>query len=160
MIGWTTTSTSKSNPAAGILAVRSLRDLLARWAAAGPPTRAGDSPVGYPDDLVPRLFDAFENMAVVAPESRQAQTAAEVFRALATLADRLPPDWRPRVGDFARRAVASLSDHVLTAELDAALGEFAAALEALESPAAGCVREARSGLAAGLGELGPPAGAA
>ena len=45
-IGWTSISTSKQNPQSGLLAIRRLRDLLARWAVAGGADRSGKGESG------------------------------------------------------------------------------------------------------------------
>jgi uncharacterized membrane protein len=131
-IGWTSVSTAKSNPSPGLLVVRSLRDLAARWSLerkedpSGPPL-----PVVYPDDLVRQLFDAFETLAVVASESMQHQTFAEILRALTVLASRLPPAQQARIEDLLMRALTGMGDQILTADLDAALTDAAAALRSI-----------------------------
>ena len=96
-IGWTSISTAKSNPDPGLLAIRNLRDLLARWlqtdAAFGARSEgAADpaSPVVYADNLPDQLMKAFESLAVVASESMQHQSAAEIYRTFASQFHRLP----------------------------------------------------------------------
>lgn len=154
-IAWTSVSTSKSNPAPGLLTIRSLRDVLARWCAE-PPERdpAEPVPVVYVDNTVGRLFDAFETIAVVSSESMQHQTYTEVVRTFTVMYDRLPSDQRRRAEDLIMRILSALGDHVLTAELDAALnalGDMLARAGRVDTAAA--VRAARAELATSFGKL-------
>jgi uncharacterized membrane protein len=130
MIAWTSISTSKSSPMPGLMTIRGLRDLLARWSAPGNEARGEASmvPVVYTDTVLVQLMDALESLAVVSTESMQHQCFAEVARALATLFDRLSPDVQRRAEDLIRRTMTGLGDHILTADLDAALGDLHAAL--------------------------------
>jgi len=157
IIAWTSVSTAKSNPSPGLLVLHSLRDLLARWSAepTGRPASATDRvPVVYADDVMRRLFDAFETLAVVASESMQPQTAAEFVRTFAMMFHRLPAEHQSRAEDLIRRSLPALGDHVLTAELDAALHELVAALNAASRTAAAAeVEAARRSLAATIGKL-------
>lgn len=61
-IAWTSISTAKSNPAPGLLIIRSLRDLLARWACDtdGDEITEGEEalPIVYPDALLSEMMDA------------------------------------------------------------------------------------------------------
>jgi len=154
-IGWTSISTSKSNPAPGAAAVRNLRDLLARWAvathdaAADPPL-----PVVYPDTLLQDGIAALESLAVVSSESLQHQSCAEVLSSFATLLPRLPIEVRLSAVGAVRRILPSLGDHVLTGVLDSSLLELEAALRQLsEVNAAAEVRRARDAMARDLGTL-------
>jgi uncharacterized membrane protein len=155
-IAWTSISTSKSNPSPGILGVRSLRDLLARWSVDEQEPRGDASvPVVYVDDVMPRLMSALESLAVVASESMQHRTVGEVLRALAATFDRLQPADRRRAEDVVLRVMSALGDHVLTADLDAALNALARTLAAAGSVAtATAVGVARDALAASVGRLG------
>jgi uncharacterized membrane protein len=157
IIAWTSISTAKSNPSPGLLVLHSLRDLLARWSAepAEPsPSTVERVPVVYVDDVMMRLFDAFETLAVVASESMQPQTAAEFVRTFATMFHRLPAEHQSRAEDLIRRSLSALGDHVLTAELDAAFHELVAALNvAGRTGAATEVEAARHSLAATIGKL-------
>ncbi len=157
-IAWTAISTSKQTPQPGLLAIRALRDLLARWTAEQEEARAehGDeaAPVVYPDDVLPTLMNTLESLAVVATESMQHQAFAEVLRALASLFDRLPPDLQLRAEDLALRVLPGMGDLIPTAELDAALSELAAALAAAgRGETAATLRRAQSGLQAMVGRL-------
>ena len=158
-IAWTSISTSKSNPAPGLQAIRSLRDLLARWAdeergARGDAASEGSLPVVYHDTVIMRVLDALESLAVVSTESMQHQAFTEVARALAALFDRLPEPQQARASDVVLRMVTGLGDHVLTAELENALRELARALEAGQQPAAArAVAEGVDGLRRTVGSL-------
>lgn len=160
-IGWTSISSAKSNPSPGLLAIRTVRDLLARWAEAGdptpaggprssePPRAAGDDedrplPVVYVDDVIARAFDALESMGVAASESKQHQSIAEVLRAVASLVERLPADQRRRSVEVVERMLPTLESHVRTRPLDDALAATAEYLDAAgEHRAAAKVRAAR-----------------
>lgn len=155
-IAWTSISSAQSDPDPGHLTIHSLRDLLARWscqddAAASDRTVA----VVYSDNVLPRLIGAFESLAVAASESMQHQTCAAILRALTTMFDRLPPPQQRRVEDVILRTLSGLGDHVLTAELDAALADSCHTLEAFgRSATAAAVRAARSDLGRSVGRLG------
>lgn len=162
IIGWTSVSTAKSNPAPGILVLHSLRDLLARWCfeqseQSNGKAEAGKEPVPvvYTDDVFAKMIDAFETLAVVASESMQPQTMAEVFRTFAVMFERLPGDQQARVEDLIRRSLSALGEHVLTAELNDALSDLIRALDAAGQRAAAAeVEVAQQALAASIGKLG------
>lgn len=130
-IAWTSISTAKSNPAPGLLTIRSLRDVLARWAIeeneqpAEPPY-----PVVYTDNTFAQLMDAFENFAVVSSESMQHQNFIEVLYTFTAMFDRLPVAWQRRTEEIISSMLSVLGDLVLTAELDGALSALAEKLEA------------------------------
>lgn len=154
-IAWTSISTSKSNPAPGLLGIRSLRDLLSRWSAAGEvPRREPTVPVVYADDVMPRLMSALEALAIVSCESMQHQNFTEVVRALVVTFDRLRPDDRHRAEDLILRIISALGEHVLTADLDDALLALEATLAAHHPSTAAALRTARDDLAASVGHLG------
>ncbi len=118
-IGWTSVSSAKSNPAAGRLAIRALRDLAARWAAAGaPPRDAHVLPVVLPDPLWGHVLSTFELFAVAATESQQHQSLAEVLRTFALLLPRLPDGLRRQVAYVTLRLIPALCREVLTADLE------------------------------------------
>jgi uncharacterized membrane protein len=159
IIAWTSVSTAKSNPSPGLLVLHCLRDLTARWSASEfGAVDAGERPalpIVYHDDVPAHLFDALETIAVVASESMQPQTTAEVIRTFALMFRRLPAAQRARAEQLIRRGLSALGEHVLTCELDAALSALAAELEAagrLETAAE--VAAARTGLLASIGKLG------
>jgi uncharacterized membrane protein len=156
-IAWTTISTSKQDPNPGLEAARNLRDLLARWAVADEAeteVTGARLAVVYPDDVLERLMGTLESLAVVASESMQHQTFAEILRGLATTLDRLPAPLARRTEEVVRRSLTGLGDHVLTAELDAALAAVAAALErAGMTEGARDARAAQAELATTIGHL-------
>jgi uncharacterized membrane protein len=157
-IAWTSISSSKSDPAPGILTIESLRDLLARWSAEErEPHQRAESGVAivYADTTLPRLMDAFETLAVAASESMQHQSLVAVLVALSTLFDRLPPDLARRAEDVVLRVLSSLGDHVCTAPLDNALGSLVTAFrEAGREVTAAAVERARRQLELTIGRLG------
>lgn len=140
----------------------SLRDLLARWCVelSEQSTVSADAgkepvPVVYPDDVFAKMIDAYETLAVVASESMQPQTMAEVFRTFAVMFERLPGDQQARVEDLIRRSLSALGEHVLTAELNDALSDLIRALDTAGRRAAAAeVKVAQQALAASIGKLG------
>jgi hypothetical protein len=131
-IAWTSISTSKQNPAPGVLVVQRLRDLLARWSAgeaqvAAPPSDPVLSVV-YDDDVLKQLMDAFEALAIVSTESMQHQVFAEVARSFAVTLDRMPVDLQDRAADVVCRSLTGLGDHILAADLESALAALSHAL--------------------------------
>ncbi|HEX5501226.1 MAG TPA: DUF2254 family protein [Thermomicrobiales bacterium] len=158
IIAWTSISTAKSNPAPGLLAIRMLRDLLAYWTAeeeAGPaPDGRPPAPVVYADNLLDELLDSFESLAVVASESMQHQSLAGILRTLAITFDRLAPAQQRRAEDLIRRSLSALGEHVLTAELDAAITRLVGALLAAgRFDTAALLEAARAELGASVGRL-------
>ena len=128
-IGWTSISTAQSDPDAGVLTIYSLRDILARWSAAPEEALAGEAtPIVYLDDVLPRLLDAFESLALSASASMQHQSLAEILRTFNLLFDRLPPALQLRTEDVILRTLSGLGDHVLTRELETALTELVVTL--------------------------------
>ncbi len=162
-IGWTAISSAQSDPDAGVLTIYSLRDILARWTAPPNPELDGESsaagldpaPVVYVDDVLPRLLDAFESLAVSASESMQYQSYAEILRSFELLFAQLPAELRSRVEDLVLRSLSALGEFVLTHKLEAALTGLIATLEgAGRSVTAAAVRDAREQLAQSIGKLG------
>jgi uncharacterized membrane protein len=155
MIGWTSISSAKSNPGAGLLAIRTLRDVMAHWCAMkGDEESAAATRVVYHDDVFAQLFAAFEDFAVAASESMQHQAFLEVVRTFATMYDRLPATERWRIDDVVLRILAALGDLVLTRGLERALAELAATLRAAQrTSTAAAVDEARTRLAGSVGTL-------
>lgn len=157
-IAWTTISTSKQDPNPGLEAVRNLRDLLARWAVADP-EETGEAeedglPIVYPDNVIERLMGTIESLTIVASESMQHHVYADVLRGLATTMDRLPPELARRAEEVVLRSLAGLGDQVLSAELEDALGDIAAALDGAGlTQGAAAVRAAGTELAASVGSL-------
>jgi uncharacterized membrane protein len=160
-VGWTAISTAKSNPAPGLSAIRHLRDILIRWMEDERTVRGDASdrtapiPVVYRDDVTQELLSAFESLLIVASESMQHQSAAEVYRSIAAVLDRLPPALQDRAEDVILRSLSALGDHVPARDLDDALREVTIALaKAGRAHAAGKVETARLALAASIGVIG------
>ncbi len=155
-IGWTAISTAQSDPDAGVLTIYSLRDILARWSAAPDETPEADvAPVVYVDDVLPRLLDAFESLAVAASESMQHQSCAEILRTFDMLFVALPPAMQLRVEEVILRTLSGLGDHILTRELETALTGMIATLEAAgRRKTADALRAATDQLARSIGKLG------
>lgn len=159
-IGWTAASTSKSNPHPSTIACQHLRDLVASWYPAAPDSRDVERkpqiqaavPLVYVDNVPRTLLLAFESLAVVASESMQHQTLAHVYRALALSARRMPPELDEEIRGVVDRSLSCLGDHVLTAELAAAISELAEALREKGIDAAPLAR-AENGLARSRGRL-------
>ena len=132
-IAWTTVSTSKQNPEPGKLVCRALRDLVAHWYGEDTQEveRGGpDCRIIVPDSVPTDLIRGFETLAVVASESMQHHTLAEVYRALALALDRSVGQFRADVEAVIMRSLSMLADHPLTAELDESLVAVAQALPA------------------------------
>jgi hypothetical protein len=91
---------------------------------------------------------------VVASESMQHQVYAEILWGLAATLDRLPPPLARRAEEIVLRSLAGMGDHVLTAELERALGAITAALLRNGLPdGATAVEAARQALGASIGTL-------
>ncbi len=132
-IGWAAISSAKSSLGPGLLAILSLRDVLAHWSAERISHEnssidnedGGDEsalwPIVYRDRTFDRLLDAFESLAVISSESMQYQAFAEVLRTFAIMYPRMPAEHQPRVENLLLRILPALGDHVLTGELDSAL---------------------------------------
>lgn len=159
-IGWTSISTSQSDPDAGVLTIYSLRDILARWCdpadAAPDGATPGDvAPIVYVDDVMPKLLNAFGSLAVSAAESMQHQSLAEILRSFELLFDALAPELQACCEALILRMLPALGDHVLTHELDAALAGLIDALDAAgRCDTAAAVRTAKDQLARSIGKLG------
>ena len=154
-IGWTSTSTARSNPAPALACLRNLRDLASRWSVERPLPVPDDAlPVVYNDNLLEHVIDALESIGVAASESLQHHCAAEVLLTFAGLLERLPVGLQPRADDAVRRALSGLGDHVLTADLDQALSRLAETLSATgRANTEREVRTAHARLARTVGEL-------
>jgi uncharacterized membrane protein len=161
-IAWTSISSAKSDPAPGLLTIGSLRDLLGRWLESDAAFRmSGDreddqaAHVVYRDNLPQVMMGAFETLAVVASESLQHQCAAEVYRSLANVLDRLPPALQQQCQDLVLRSLSGLGDHILTAELEAALSSLTGAMRRQgRSDCARALAKAQHALAQSVGRLG------
>lgn len=159
-IGWTSISTAKSNPDPGLQVIWNLRDLLARWLETDEAFGAGDitpepaPPVVYFDNIPERLMMALESLVVVASESMQHQSAAELYRTFAGLFHRLPPPLQGRAEDLVLRSLSGLGDHVLTADLEASLSAVADAMaRAGRFRSSDAIRVAQEQLGSSIGRL-------
>jgi hypothetical protein len=94
-IAWSAGSSAQQCPQAAVAAIRSLRDLLARWLSAGERDRSDRAerpevePVVYVDGASGHVLGALANAVVASAESRQTQTCAEALNAFASLVPRL-----------------------------------------------------------------------
>lgn len=154
-IGWTSISTAKSNPNPGLLAICNLRDLLARWLQTDASFGEGTIPEGdvsarvvYSDNLPDQLINGFETLAVVASESMQHQSIAEIYLTLASQFHRMPWHLKLKTERLLLRSLSGLGDHILTSELAAALSAVTAALEAAD------FRESAHAIAVAENQLG------
>ena len=113
------------------------------------------APVVYEDDVMAKLLNAFESLAVSASESMQHQSLAEILRTFTLLFDVLPQPWQLRAEDIILRTLSAMGDHVLTGELETALNALVSTLDAAHRPTtAAAVRAAQSQLASSIGKLG------
>lgn len=155
VIGWTSVSTARSNPHPGILVCHALRDILARWCEDGEPPADPASPIVYRDEAPDAVMSTLESLAVVASESMQHQTLAEIMRTIATLLPTLPPALADRAVDLVLRSLSALGEHVLTRELECALDTLARALATAGRDAASeAVTRATRALGQSLGVIG------
>jgi uncharacterized membrane protein len=155
MIAWTSISTAKSDPAPGLIIIRSLRDVLAHWSAEmHEDAREEPLPLVYADKVFSRLLDAFESIAVVASESMQHQSFAEVLHTFAVMFERLPVDQQRRVEDIILRLLSALGEHVLTSELNGALSGLVSTLNSSgRNDTAMAVQVAQDRLSFSVGQL-------
>lgn len=155
MIGWTSISTARSNPAVGLLAIRTLRDILARWSTESKDQQgSAPLPIVYVDNVFERLIDGFESLAVVSSESMQHQSLAEVIRAFAVMYQRLSVEQQFRAEDLLLRILSALGDQVLTRELSSALAAMIRTLnDSGRSRTAVLMRKAHERLQESVGKL-------
>ncbi|TPG06557.1 DUF2254 family protein [Sphingomonas oligophenolica] len=116
IIGWTSTSTAKSNPSAAKASCQALFELLWQWSNSEQllPQRSYESRVFYPDNVADQVFDGFESILIAASESMQHQTLGEVLHALTEGFPRLPLTWRDRAEDIFLLSLDGLGDHLPT----------------------------------------------
>jgi hypothetical protein len=133
--------------------VRALTDILSRWGENTVPEDEA-SPVIYRDRVAEDAIEALESLAVVASESIQHQTLAEVMRAFAFLLSVLQPPLAREVERAALRSLSALGEHVPTAKLGRSLRDLETALGEAGFPAsAGAVGKARHALGESVGRL-------
>lgn len=122
-IAWAAGSSALQNPETAITATKALRDLLARWTAAGvrQPADAEPLPVVYADGLPNKIIHALASLLVVSAESRQHMLAAELLTAFARLLPRLDDEEQQLAVDGLHRALPVLLSFPLSFQLDRAL---------------------------------------
>ena len=153
-IAWTSISTSKSNPAPGLLTIHSLRDVLARWSHEEAEDKGEKLPVVYVDDVMEKLLNAFETLAVVSSESMQHQNYIAVLQTFTVLFDRLPHQWQERAEDMILRILSVAGDHAPTLTLDQAFEALAEKLRVVgKIKTAVAVETARQQLLQSVGKL-------
>lgn len=105
--------------------IQNLRDFLTRWVEENEDEDEFENRmrilVVYPDNVMARLLDAFESLAVVASEAMQHQTYPKIAKTFTLTFDRLPSQVQRRAEDILCRSLSALGDHVLTTELDTSL---------------------------------------
>lgn len=156
MVAWTSISSSKSNPEPGLLTIRALRDILARWVA--PDREAEPSPdqlpLVYLDATMERLLGTLMSLGIAASESMQHQSLAEVLTVFTVMFGRLSPPEQDRAEDLICRLMTSVGDHVLSRTLEVAMRELAGVLEENgREGAAGTVRHVVNELGSISGRL-------
>jgi uncharacterized membrane protein len=148
-IAWVAASSSQQNPHTATIAVRALRDLMARWLVAGERDRSGRSgqqderPVVYSDGVTQRVMQSLANVVVATAESRQGHTCAEIIRAFTSIAPRLRNDRdRAVYEDALDSMLGAVIQHAEIVALRNALAELEDALrdEGLECGRVGEVR--------------------
>ena len=157
-IAWRSISTSQQNPAPGLAVIQNLRDFLTRWVEENEDEDEFENRmrilVVYPDNVMARLLDAFESLAVVASEAMKHQTYAEIVRTFTLTFDRLPGEIQRRAEDILCRSLSALGDHVLTTELDTSLTMVVQALhDAGRIDTAAAIHAAQMELATTVGKL-------
>ncbi len=154
IIGWTSVSTARSNPNPGILVCHALRDILARWLEHGEAPEDRSSRIVYADRVTDAVISTFESLAVVASESMQHQTLAEIMRTLAMLLPKLPPEGVDQVADVVLRSLSALGEHVLSRDLERSLQIASQAMAAAgRDPVAEAVTRATDTLRGSIGVL-------
>lgn len=159
-MGWTAISSAKSNPHAGMAAIRALRDLLVRFVgekAAGDKSSHPSVPlrIVYNQDPCEEIIDSLESLAIVSSESLQHQSAAQIISTFAATLSSLPVRLRSHAESAVLRILSSLGDHVLATDLDASLTQLTQALQSQGcNDTADAVDRAHRRLEATVGKLG------
>ena len=157
MIAWTSISTAKSNPHPGLLTIRILRSLLAKWCSIGEKKDQKDQekyPIVYHDSTEEKLFDIIETLGVVSSESMQHQNFIEVMRTFSLLFGRMSPKQQARIEDIIMRLLSVLGEFVLTSPLETALTQITETLLLHgRLTTADAVKEAHQKLALSVGKL-------
>jgi uncharacterized membrane protein len=115
-IAWTAVSTAKSNPAAGLVAIHALNDLLFRWGRGGSLIcqQGPNARVVCRDTLIDHLARAYESLMVVASESMQQQSLAEILRGISLSFEALPAAMQDMLERSVLGSLSALGDHVAT----------------------------------------------
>ncbi|MDP9867880.1 MULTISPECIES: DUF2254 family protein [Streptosporangium] len=132
-VAWAATST-RQNPDVALAAVGALRDLSARWAAAGVPDAGeygGPLPVVYDDAVQRRIAAALIDLIVVSASSRQHQTCAVALSTLADILPQLPERDKDVAVRSLQRALPATLSHVASVEMGRGLAKLRAALDAI-----------------------------
>ncbi len=132
-VAWAATST-RQNPDVALAAVGALRDLSARWSAAGVPDAGvygGPLPVVYEDAVQRRIVAALIDLVVVSTSSRQHQTCAVALSTLADILPQLPEEDKDVAVRSLQRALPATLSHVASVELGRGLAKLRAALDAI-----------------------------
>lgn len=156
-IGWAAISSAKHNQEAGLLCIRLLRDVLARWARSGDldeiPQHADhdDIAVVYPDNAAANLFEAFEMLGIVTAESLQQQSLAAVLDSISAVYGRMSSAARRRADDLVDHLRGPLRAQNASRTLEDAIDrlEHVLAAEHAQQPIA-ALEQARAELAASL----------
>lgn len=157
MIAWTSISTAKSNPHPGLLTIRILRSLLAKWADGEHKQGREETdkyPIVYQYPIEEKVLDILETLGIVSTESMQHQNFMEVIRTFTLLFDRLNAEQQARIEDIIMRLLSALGDLVLTKPLNKALDELTKMLFAqARNKTALAVKEAQQQLELSIGKL-------
>lgn len=129
IIAWTSVSTAKSDPYPGLLAVRTLRNLLSIWEDEKVRKKEAPYPIVYNSHTKDLLFNSLETLAVVSSESLQHMVFTEVLKNFSQLFNRLNKDDEKRIEDIILRILSCMGDFVLTAPLENALENLANVLK-------------------------------
>jgi uncharacterized membrane protein len=128
IIAWTSVSTAKSDPYPGILAVRSIRNLLSVWEDEKLEQKKNPFPIVYNTHSKNKLFNSLETLAVASSESLQHMVFAEVLLNFSFLFNRLSSHDQSRVEDIILRIISCMGDLVLTLPLENAVNNLARVL--------------------------------
>lgn len=154
VIAWTATSTAKSNPGSAAVTLQGLRGLLLRWCGGGGAAEDENAAVVYHDGLFEGALRGLDNLAVVASESMQVSTLAEIYHLYAALLRPAAAPERRLIEAAVLTSTTCLGDHVATRDLREATAALTAALDdAGCSGGAAALRDALADLARLDGQL-------
>ncbi len=156
-IGWTSISSAKSDPAPGLMVIRSAGDLLSHWVREEllqEAPKAGNLDVVYHDDVMDRLLDVLELAAVAAYESKQHMSFSEVYCTLMASFVHMPPLMQGRTLDLLMRSLPALRGQILTNNLDQTIDLTVRTLQSSGyADAASAIQQTRDELAEKIGKL-------